>query len=125
MLLFSGCAGLNGMDNDYGNVRGSWKYKDPAANPVTLTFNKNNTYELDYNNDGVKDIWGEYKISNNWIILKDVGGDFALDCGYEGAYKFKIKGDTVDFSVLGDQCLYRAQALAISWQKTSRIKRIK
>lgn len=92
---------------------------DPAANPVQLTFHANRTYALDYDNDGIKDIWGEYRTSNDWIILKDVGGNFAPDCGHEGAYRFKLTERRMDFNIIADQCPYRAQALAISWERTS------
>ena len=85
-------------------LTGSWQFKDPANGQQRLKFLKDGTYQLDFDGDGQKDIWGIYKVSQDWVIMNDTGGDFVFDCGQQGAYSFRISDDDVlTFRSMGDQ----------------------
>lgn len=105
-------------------IVGKWKFKDPANGPQNLSFLKNGTYELDFDGDGNKDIWGAYRISQDWIIMNDVGGDFVFDCGQQGAYKFNIEEGVMSFTLMADQCPSRTQAMSVEWARVIEHKRI-
>lgn len=98
-----------------GHITGSWQFKDPINGQQKLKFLKDGTYQLDFNDDGKKDIWGEYRQSQDWIIMNDTGGDFLFDCGQQGAYRFAIKNDVLTFRLMGDQCVSRTQAMSVEW----------
>lgn len=105
-------------------ITGSWKFNDPANGPQKITFAKDGTYQLDFDGDGKKDIWGLYRISQDWIILNDIGGDFVFDCGQQGAYSYRIVDDVLTFKIMADQCPSRSQAMSEQWARVIEHKRI-
>ena len=105
-------------------ITGSWKFQDPNNGPQKLTFLKNGTYELDFDGDGNRDIWGLYKIAQDWLILKDVGGDFVFDCSQQGAYTYRIENDVLTLMMVGDQCPSRSQAMGMPWQRVIEHNRV-
>ena len=105
-------------------ITGSWKFKDSNDGPQKITFLKDGTYNLDFDGDGKRDIWGSYRISQDWIILNDVGGDFVFDCGQQGAYSFRINDDILTFTMMADQCPSRSQAMSVQWARAIEPKRI-
>lgn len=98
-------------------ITGCWKFKDPENGPQRLTFKKDGTYQLDFEDDGKKDIWGRYRVSRDWVIMNDVGGDFVFDCGQQGAYTYRIEDDILTLNLMGDQCPSRAQAMSVEWKR--------
>ena len=119
LVFLGGCASTEPYMGINGNVVGKWKFKDPGYGPQTLTFRPDQIYELDADGDGTRDVWGHYRISREWLFLNDVGGDFVLDCAFDGVYLYNVKGHEMTFSVLGDQCPSRNQALSVEWVKVS------
>ncbi len=107
-----------------GQIRGVWKFKDPANGPQKLIFLKDGTYHLDFDGDGQKDIWGEYRLSQDWVIMNDVGGDFVFDCGQQGAYSYRIVDDVLTFRMMADQCPSRTQAMSVQWVRFKEHKRV-
>ena len=107
-----------------GNIRGAWKFKDSANGPQKLVFLKDGTYQLDFDGDGNKDIWGQYRLSQDWIIMNDIGGDFVFDCGQQGAYSYRITDDVLTFKIMADQCPSRTQAMSVEWERVKEHKRI-
>lgn len=105
-------------------ITGCWKFKDPENGPQRLTFKKDGTYQLDFEDDGKKDIWGNYRVSRDWIIMNDVGGDFVFDCGQQGAYTYRIEDNILTLSVMGDQCPSRSQAMSVQWKRLIEHKRV-
>lgn len=107
------------------DITGSWQFKDPANGQQRLKFLKDGTYHLDFDGDGRKDIWGVYKVAQDWVIMNDVGGDFVFDCGQQGAYSFAISDDDVlTFRLMGDQCQSRTQAMSVEWVRVKEYQRI-
>ncbi len=98
-------------------ITGCWKFKDPENGPQRLTFKKDGTYQLDFEDDGKKDIWGHYRVSRDWIIMNDVGGDFVFDCGQQGAYTYRIEDNILTFNLMGDQCPSRTEAMGVEWKR--------
>ena len=105
-------------------ITGSWKFSDPANGPQKLSFGKDGTYQLDFDGDGKKDIWGSYRLSQDWIIMNDVGGDFVFDCGQQGAYTYSITDDVLTFKIMADQCPSRSQAMTEQWTRVVEHNRI-
>jgi hypothetical protein len=102
-----------------GNIIGAWKFKSSENGPQTLTFKKDGTFELDTDGNGVRNIWGSYRLSRDWLILNDVGGESTFDCGQEGAYIYKVSKNDEDlkFTLMADQCVPRTQALSAEWTR--------
>ena len=119
VVILSGCASV-GASGTAGNVTGTWKFKDPNYGPQMLTFRRDGMYELDYDGNGVKDIWGTYRISQNWLIMNDIGGDFIFDCGQQGAYYYKVTGKELTFILMADQCPSRHEAMSVQWVRASK-----
>ena len=105
-------------------ITGSWQFTDSANGPQKLSFAKDGTYQLDFDGDGKKDIWGLYRISQNWIIMNDIGGDFVFDCGQQGAYSYRIANDVLTFRIMADQCPSRSQAMGEQWTRVIEHNRI-
>lgn len=105
-------------------IVGTWQFKDPVNGQQKLKFLKDGTYELDFNGDGKKDIWGEYRQSQDWVIMNDIGGDFVFDCGQQGAYRFEITNDVLKFHIMGDQCQSRTQAMSVDWVRVQEHDRV-
>jgi hypothetical protein len=118
VLVASGCATMN-YPGTNGNIIGAWKFKDPANGPQTLTFTREGTFELDTDGNNVRNIWGSYRLSRDWVILNDVGGESTFDCGQEGAYLYKVAKNDRDlkFTLMADQCPPRTQALSAEWTR--------
>jgi len=105
-------------------ITGSWKFNDSVNGPQKLSFNKDGTYHLDFDGDGKKDIWGLYRLSQDWIIMNDIGGDFVFDCGQQGAYSYHIDDDVLTFRIMADQCPSRSQAMSEQWLRITEPNRI-
>ena len=105
-----------------GTIAGVWTYKDPSiASNVQLTFFKDLTYALDGNADGIKDIWGTYKIFRNQITLQDDrDSNSAKDCFEPGIFYYTIDEPIIIFSILADQCPYRAASLSYQWVRVKK-----
>lgn len=118
LAVVSGCASLQ-YGGNAGNITGPWKFKDAQNGPQTLTFKKDGVYELDTDGNGVKNIWGSYRLSQNWLIINDVGGEYSFDCGQEGAYLYKVGKNNQDltFTLMADQCPARVQAMSVEWTR--------
>lgn len=105
-------------------ITGSWKFKDPENGPQKLTFKKDGTYQLDFENDGKDDIWGHYRVSRDWLFMNDIGGKLVFDCGQQGAYIFRIEDNVLTLDLMGDQCPSRSQAMSVKWQRLIEHNRI-
>lgn len=116
VLITSGCISTR-YYGTAGNLMGTWKFKDSQNGPQTLTFTKDGVTELDTDGDAIKDIWGSYRLSRNWLFMNDVGGDFVFDCGQEGTYQYKVNGDELVFTLMADQCPSRSEAMSVVWVK--------
>jgi hypothetical protein len=118
VLVASGCATL-AYTGTAGNIFGAWKFKDPQNGPHTLTFKRDGIFELDTDGNGEKNIWGSYRLSQDWLILNDLGGESTFDCGQEGAYRYRVSKNDLDltFTLMADQCPPRTQALSPVWTR--------
>ncbi len=115
-VLMSGCTLMEMVRETYVPLVGSWKLKDSSQGSMTVTFSKNQAYEVDTDGNGTKDIWGQYKVTfNNQITFRDEGGDIGRDCFQEGIYSYKISGGELQYTLIGDQCADRIKALNMTW----------
>jgi hypothetical protein len=124
LLSFSlvGCSIYQRVQGTYIDVVGTWKYKDESfGSPVTLTMNRDYTYQLDTNKDGKKDVWGTYKIFHNQIKFHDHDDSKSAKVCFEpGVYYYDVSGYDVYYQLVADQCPYRAAALSYSWTRVKK-----
>ena len=117
-LIAGGCATLE-YGGTSGYIVGAWRFKKAENGPQTLTFKRDGTFELDTDGNGARNIWGSYRISRDWLILNDIGGESTFDCGQEGAYLYKVSKNNEDlgFTLMADQCPPRTQAMSQQWTR--------
>jgi hypothetical protein len=88
-----------------------------------LTFNADNTYERDFNSEGVPIVLGSVKVSGNVILVTDdSGGNYSCinsPAGeiISGAYTYTINGRTLTFNLVHDSCSERAAFLGLSYRR--------
>jgi hypothetical protein len=118
LFLAVGCASLEYYGTK-GYIVGAWRFKNPENGPQTLTFKRDGTFELDTDGNGIKNIWGSYRLSQDWVILNDVGGESTFDCAQEGAYSYQVSknDETLKFTLMADQCVPRTQAMSMEWSR--------
>ncbi len=78
---------------------------------LVLTFKKDKTFEVDYNADGERDIWGRFELLDNRIKFIDDKPRIISDCYEAGFYYYKIEGNELNFDLLADQCKPRKEVL--------------
>ena len=94
-------------------LTGAWQFKDSSQGPLVLTFRKNQTFEVDYNADGKKDIWGQYELWEKRIKLTDDKPRVITDCFEPGFYYYSIKNYELHFDLLADHCRPRKYVLSL------------
>lgn len=98
-------------------LAGTWAIGDHA-----LTFGSDNTYSVDFNHDGLPEVWGRVARSGNVMILTDSGGrksciNSADGQVVDGIYTYDISGDTLTFGLFHDPCRGRAGFLGLTYTK--------
>jgi hypothetical protein len=99
---------------------GSWKAMDATGNPVTLTFKFNETFSVDFDNDGKNDVWGKYTFFLDYLRFDDAKEECETDCTEQGLYSYEINGKNLTFSPYADQCEKRTKHLALSFERIPR-----
>ena len=73
--------------------------------------------QTSFHGDDEIDVWGFYYIDKNEIILKDIGGAACFD---DGTYNYHIENETLQFSVISDNCDGRKTGLSGDWVRVSK-----
>lgn len=97
------------------DLAGSWKFTDPANGPLILSFKNNNTYQIDFNNDGQTDISGIYRLLGNRVRFTDDEPRVKTDCYESGFYYYTLKNSLLIFELFADQCKPRKFVLQQEW----------
>jgi len=118
--LLSGCSLIKDFKGPYYDLIGQWDLYDRSIGGHRLTFNRDKTFELDYDGDGVKDIWGEYYVFGDRVTFKDDREGCETECAHNGYYYFKRKGNNFTFIVFADQCVPRRGLLKYLWRKVEK-----
>ncbi|HUL00861.1 MAG TPA: hypothetical protein VLX29_08405 [Nitrospirota bacterium] len=82
----------------------------------SLTFNEDNTYTDDMNQEDKPRVWGKIVLSGNLIMITDIGGsDSCISSVVEqdrgGSYTYNISGNTIAFNLFHDSCSRRIDLL--------------
>ena len=112
-VFVSGCSWVDGTWSRAPRLIGAWEFKDSSQGPLVLTFRKAQTFEVDYNADGKKDIWGQYELWENRIKFTDDKPREITDCFEPGFYYYLIKNHELYFDLLADHCRPRKYVLSL------------
>ena len=107
------CAGHSSQSGPKG-LSGVWRFKDRYEGNDLLTF-RTNGYEVDFDGDGGKDVWGQYDLNWGKITFTDKGGKIGDDCHRSGTYKYILSGDELKFVLISDTCSSRVNSLGHLW----------
>ena len=112
-VFVSGCSWVDGTWSRAPRLIGAWEFKDSFQGPLVLTFRKDQTFEVDYNADGKKDIWGQYELWEKRIKLTDDKPRVITDCFEPGFYYYAIDNNELHFDLLADHCRPRKYVLSL------------
>ena len=122
-VLICGCAYLKSPASDYQRLVGNWAYQNRADGPLVLRFKDDQTYEVDFEDDGKKDIWGRIEFWQDKLKMTGEKASYITDCRQAGFYGYSLKGNRLDFVELADECLPRKMALSLPRKKMVRPQR--
>ena len=106
-MALSGCSTLFELTrNQKQSIYGSWRFADHHLGPLVLSFRENNTFEVDFNDDGKKDIWGKFQRWSNRIIFRDNLAGIITDCYEPGIHTYTIKNNILRHCVNGGDIGY-------------------
>ena len=94
------------------HILGAWQFAQQQKGRLTLTFNQNGSYVVDFNGDGGADIQGIYELWGERLIFRDEAPQNVTDCRYPGVYYFAIQNDRLSFEMYSDDCRPRRGVLA-------------
>lgn len=112
IMGMTGCTGYSGTYvGRPGHLQGTWGYANTENGPLTLTFRRNHTFEVDGDGDGQKDIWGTYDLFENRITFKEEAPRHLTECTEWGFYHYYFAKGQLNFTVVADQCRPRRLVL--------------
>lgn len=125
VVLTSGCCHLYQFWSERPShpIVGEWIYPDRNVGPMILTFTNDQTYIVDYNGDGRRDIWGQYSLRRGRIRMDYEKATRHTECYTPGIYHVEIGKDSLAFELIADQCQPRKYALKV--QRIRKPKRLK
>jgi len=74
------------------------------------------TFDVDLKHHGKRDAWGTYTVQGDQATFQRTGGLRPKGCEGPGVYKFKRTDDTLQFTLVSDQCKLRQKNVLQSWQ---------
>jgi len=86
------------------------KKKDPV---LSIQFNRNRTFEADFNGDGEIDTTGTFDVTRNRISL--VNTEAVVCKGLRGVYVYHLDGVKMTFEEVLDECGQRKSAFSKTW----------
>lgn len=86
------------------------KKKDPA---LSIQFNRNGTFEADFNGDGEIDTTGKFEVTRNRLSL--VNSEAVVCKGLRGVYVYHLDGNVMTFEEVLDECGVRKTAFTKEW----------
>jgi CubicO group peptidase (beta-lactamase class C family) len=94
-------------------IFGVWQ-KESSGRIITRTFMQNYKVQSDFSGDPEIDIWGNFKLNQNQIEFKDIGG---AACNNLGLYEYSIIDDKLSFKIIDDSCDGRSTGLSGTWTR--------
>jgi hypothetical protein len=84
------------------------------------TVKADGTFDVDRNQDGKREIWGNYTVAGDTVTIQETGrtGPVPKDCAGPGVYKFSRTGDnTLAFTLVSDTCKLRKKNVLLAWHQ--------
>ncbi|WP_171593762.1 serine hydrolase domain-containing protein [Marinifilum caeruleilacunae] len=103
-------------DVDPNSIVGVWQYNN-GNRWITRTFFADQKMQTDFYKDSEIDVWGYYELSGKEINISDIGGEA---CTSDGKYEYQIKGDTLRFKLITDECDGRKNGMCKDWIRTKK-----
>jgi hypothetical protein len=75
------------------------------------------TFDVDLDQDGQRDGWGRWSVSDAQVTLQRTGGIKPKGCEGKGVYHFTRDGDTLQFSLVRDSCKLRRKNVLLAWHR--------
>ena len=113
LSLSACCCRVKGLLTPGPSIIGSWKLKD---SPTTLTFRKNQKFQLDIGGDGNVDIERNYDLIDNRIELTDSRLDSGIECLNSGFYVYRASTKELKLKLYADECVPRKNILVKDWE---------
>ena len=109
-LLVSACAMFHPRTGRDALV-GTW------SNPLDAiwTIKSDGTFDVDLNHNGQRDVWGKYTVSGDTVTLLRKGGFITNQCAGRGIYRFNRTGNTLQFTLISDDCRLRRKYVLLPW----------
>ena len=73
------------------------------------------TFDVDLKHHGRRDAWGTYTVQGDQVTLHRTGGAKPKGCEGPGVYQFKRTNDTLQFTLVSDQCKLRQKNVLQPW----------
>jgi len=74
------------------------------------------TFDVDLKHHGRRDAWGTYTVQGDQATFQRTGGVKPKGCEGPGVYKFKRTDDTLQFTLVSDQCKLRQKNVLQPWK---------
>ena len=104
----------NATEPENATIVGTWTRLVEGA-IVTFIFTAT-TYEVDYTEDGERDVWGNFTLSGNQLTMNDTGGAMAPG---PGVYTFVVTSTTLTFTLVSDSTSGRVDIVVGIWTRTT------
>ncbi len=111
MLLFSSC-GLFFPENRENVLVGTWRNSLGAV----WTIKPNGTFDVDLTQNGRRDVGGKYDLIGDKLILKITSGLRPKGCDGKGIYRFARVHDTLQLTLIQDDCRLRKKNMLLVWK---------
>jgi len=111
LFVLDGCAMFQPKTGARQAVVGTWR----NALGTIWTLNSNGTFDVDLNHNGQRDVWGKYNVSGGTLTLWRTGGISPKHCGDDGVYQFTREKNTLQFTLVSDDCNLRRKNMLLPW----------
>lgn len=99
-------------------LMGSWYSVDQEKNHVDeVIFASTTVFFLDFESDGFKEAWGDYKMDESQISLTHRGGQFSPECSMGGVYSYSLNDNELYTELVNDACEDRKSVVLRKWTR--------
>ena len=104
-------------------VKTSWRgyYGDPINDTITIHYLKDSSYVTSSKGDTL--VVSKNYMTRDTVKIADIGGQY--QCPPEGTYTYVIKGNTLHFILVSDDCEGRQAIQDIIWTRVVEMKKKK